>query len=156
MAYKKTVKDFIRIFLYFLSVPTWQQEEMSLKFFSRTTVLLSGLMRFTSKRPTCDAQKQTKQIQTHIFTQNDDFMLQIMAGSLSYHVVIIDEELLTSRYINASNQGQQVCINALSYNRLLWMRHIEHSAPVFKITLMRKQAWCVRNGSWPTLRSTHF
>lgn len=31
---------------------TWQQEEISLKFFSNTTVLLSGLMRFTSKRPT--------------------------------------------------------------------------------------------------------
>lgn len=32
--------------------PTWQQEEISLKFFSKTTDLLSGLMRFTSKRPT--------------------------------------------------------------------------------------------------------
>lgn len=33
--------------------PTWQQDEISLKFFSSTTVLLSGLIRFTSKRPTC-------------------------------------------------------------------------------------------------------
>lgn len=115
--------------------PTWQQDEMSLKFFSSTTVLLSGLMRFTSKRPTCD-------MQTWIFVTYADKKAITCSSCLQIMQIWLEakrrkQQCWVSQNNNSSysesrsvtdintlartqNQGQQVCAtNDFSHNWLL-------------------------------------
>lgn len=117
---------------------------MSLKFFSNTTVLLSGLMRFTSKRPTWSRGCTTPGtwINNHKTSIMDDlWMFYRRTSSITTQGVWLFRELL-----NIKNDQASLLWKARSKSLHQWFffliisfcegYHIECCAPLFKFSLM--------------------
>lgn len=136
--------------------PTWQQDEISLKFFSSTTVLLSGLMRFTSKRPTCKTQKYNTVRQTRGRPHTED---NLSVKCVMTKTVTILRPIQWHTQTNSRTLEIRVNKSAPTIFPIIDCYveyHIERCALVFKISHMREWAWCTRNGSWLTLQPACF